>query len=34
VAAGDLEAARAAMLDLVNMAFLDTRGSLRAAPSP
>jgi DNA-binding FadR family transcriptional regulator len=34
VAAGDLEAARAAMLDLVNMAFLDTRGSLLAAPMP
>jgi DNA-binding FadR family transcriptional regulator len=33
VAAGDLEAARAAMLDLVNMAFLDTRGSLLAAPT-
>jgi DNA-binding FadR family transcriptional regulator len=33
VAAGNLEAARAAMLDLVNMAFLDTRGSLLAAPT-
>ena len=34
VAAGDLEAARAAMMDLVDMAFLDTRGSLLAAPTP
>lgn len=34
VAAGDLDAARAAMLDLVNMAFLDTRGALLAAPMP
>lgn len=34
VAAGDLEFARAAMLDLVNMAFLDTQGSLLAAPTP
>ena len=34
VAAGDLDTARAAMLDLVNMAFLDTRGALLAAPMP
>jgi DNA-binding FadR family transcriptional regulator len=34
VAAGDSEAARAAMMDLVNMALLDTRGSLLAAPTP
>ena len=34
VAAGDLDTARAAMLDLVKMAVLDTRGALLAAPMP
>jgi DNA-binding FadR family transcriptional regulator len=33
VAAGDSEAARAAMTDLVDLAFIDTRGSLLAAPA-
>ncbi|MBB6427826.1 FadR/GntR family transcriptional regulator [Sphingopyxis sp. JAI128] len=34
VAAGDSEASRAAMTDLVNMAFHDTRGALMAASAP
>lgn len=34
VAAGDADASRAAMTDLVNMAFHDTRGALLAVPAP